>query len=136
MFWGEAVTAGGWHAAAVVLESELPWQPWWAAGLWSLSAKGALGSWLLLSTFCRCSHRRKPQWKSHCFPPFPPKVPSQTNTGLQRSFWPDSNPCGVFKAMAKGPSLLSASQQPQALHFLFSPSRSGSVREKSVARRG
>lgn len=85
---------------------------------------------LLLSTFCKCSHRRKPQWGSHCFPPLPPTVPSQTNSGLQRSFLPDRSPCGVFKATAKGPSLLSASQQPQALHFLFSPSRRGSAREK------
>lgn len=44
--------------------------------------------------------------------------------------FPDSSPCGVLKATAKGPSLLSASQQPQALLFSFSPSRCGSAREK------
>lgn len=84
----------------------------------------------MLSTFCRCSHRSKPQWGSHCFPPLPPTLPSQTNTGSQRSFLPDSSHCGVFKVTAKGPSQLSASQQPQALHFLFSPSRCGSARGK------
>lgn len=61
------------------------------------------------------------------FSPFA-SLPSQTNTGLQRNFLPDSSRCGAFRA--KGPSLLSASQQPQALHFLFSPSRRGSAREK------
>lgn len=74
--------------------------------------------------------QKKTQWGSHCFSSFPPTVPSQTNTGLGRSFLPESSPCGVFKATAKRPSLVSASQQHQALHFLCSPSGCGSAREK------
>lgn len=98
-----------WCAVAVVCYSKLSWQPWLAAGLWSLPAvagdarkcvyfgqgsslalpaKGALGGWLVPRTFCRWwmpSQKETPVGRSLCFTPLLPTVPSPASTGFRRS---------------------------------------------------